>query len=89
MCIRDSKSGVEVMTILQELNSQGITVVVVTHDARVARHAQRVIHVRDGSVVLNECVTDRIIAEKEIASIDRELAVDDIEAISVNVRPGA
>ena len=44
----DSKSGVEVMTILQELNAQGITVVIVTHDARVARHAQRVVHVRDG-----------------------------------------
>jgi putative ABC transport system ATP-binding protein len=85
----DSKSGVEVMTILQQLNGQGITVVIVTHDARVARHAQRVIHVRDGSVVLNECVTDRIIADQEIASIDRELAVDDIEAISVNLRPGA
>jgi putative ABC transport system ATP-binding protein len=82
----DSKSGVEVMTILQELNAQGITVVIVTHDARVARHAQRVVHVRDGSVVLNETVVDRIIAEKEIASIDKELAVDDIEAISVNPR---
>jgi putative ABC transport system ATP-binding protein len=82
----DSKSGVEVMTILQELNAQGITVVIVTHDARVARHAQRVVHVRDGSVVLNETVVDRIIAEKEVASIDRELAVDDIEAISVNPR---
>jgi putative ABC transport system ATP-binding protein len=74
------------MTILQELNAQGITVVIVTHDARVARHAQRVVHVRDGSVVLNETVVDRIIAEKEIASIDKELAVDDIEAISVNPR---
>jgi putative ABC transport system ATP-binding protein len=82
----DSKSGVEVMTILQELNAQGITVVIVTHDARVARHAQRVVHVRDGSVVLNETVVDRIIAEQEIASIDKELAVDDIEAISVNVK---
>ena len=59
----DSKSGIEVMTILQELNAQGITVVIVTHDARVARHAQRVIHVRDGRVVLNECVAERIIAE--------------------------
>jgi len=85
----DSKSGIEVMTILQELNSQGITVVIVTHDARVARHAQRVIHVRDGRVVLNECVEDRIMAEQENALIDKELAVDDLVSISVNakVRP--
>jgi putative ABC transport system ATP-binding protein len=82
----DSKSGIEVMTILQQLNSQGITVVIVTHDARVARHAQRVIHVRDGRVVLNECVENRIIAEQETESIDKELAIDDLASISVNAK---
>jgi len=85
----DSVSGVEVMMILQKLNEQGITVVLVTHDARVARHAQRVIHVRDGRVVLNEMVEDRIIAMKEVETIDHDLEIDEIEAISVNhkVRP--
>ena len=58
----DSQSGVEVMKILQDLNSQGITVVLVTHDARVARHAERVVHIADGRVVLNERVECRIIA---------------------------
>jgi putative ABC transport system ATP-binding protein len=82
----DSKSGIEVMTILQELNAQGITVVIVTHDARVARHAQRVIHVRDGRVVLNECVTKRIIAKEETESLDSEIAVDDLASISVNAK---
>ena len=82
----DSKSGIEVMTILQDLNAQGITVVIVTHDARVARHAQRVIHVRDGRVVLNECVEDRIIAKEETASIDKEMAIDDLVTISVNAK---
>jgi putative ABC transport system ATP-binding protein len=82
----DSKSGIEVMTILQELNAQGITVVIVTHDARVARHAQRVIHVRDGRVVLNECVAERIIAKEETESLDSEIAIDDLASISVNAR---
>jgi putative ABC transport system ATP-binding protein len=72
--------------ILQDLNAQGITVVIVTHDARVARHAQRVIHVRDGRVVLNECVEDRIIAQEETATIDREMAIDDLVTISVNAK---
>jgi putative ABC transport system ATP-binding protein len=82
----DSKSGIEVMTILQELNAQGITVVIVTHDARVARHAQRVIHVRDGRVVLNECVSERIIAKEETETLDSEIAIDDLASISVNAK---
>lgn len=81
----DSKSGVEVMSILQELNEQGITVVLVTHDARVARHAQRVVHIRDGQIVLNECVEDRIMSRDENVDLSAEqLADDDLEALSVN-----
>jgi putative ABC transport system ATP-binding protein len=81
----DSRSGVEVMEILQDLNEQGITVVLVTHDARVARHAQRVVHIRDGSIVLNELVEDRIRAKSEVAEIEDESAAGhDIESLSVN-----
>jgi putative ABC transport system ATP-binding protein len=86
----DSRSGVEVMQILQALNEQGITVVVVTHDARVARHAQRVVHIADGSIVLNEVVEDRIMARSEIKSLDDEAQLEtDAEGVSVNVRHGA
>ncbi len=81
----DSRSGIEVMSMLQDLNAQGITVVVVTHDARVARHAQRVAHVADGRILLNELVTDRIIAEAEIALLDPdEDTVVNAQSISVN-----
>jgi putative ABC transport system ATP-binding protein len=86
----DSRSGVEVMQILQGLNDQGITVVIVTHDARVARHAQRVVHIADGRIVLNELVEDRIIARSEIKNLDEEaLLGTDAESVSVNVRHGA
>ena len=86
----DSRSGVEVMSILQDLNQQGITVVLVTHDARVARHAQRVVHIRDGRIVLNELVVDRIVAGAEIASLDADALVqDDLAALSVNARPAS
>ena len=47
----DSKTSVEVMALLQELNREGITVVLVTHEADVAAFARRVIHFRDGRVV--------------------------------------
>jgi putative ABC transport system ATP-binding protein len=83
----DSRSGVEVMQILQGLNEQGITVVIVTHDARVARHAQRVVHIADGSIVLNEIVEDRIMANAEIRSLDDEAQTEKAaESLSVNVR---
>lgn len=57
----DTKSGEEVMKILTELNSEGHTVILVTHDPRIAAHARRVITIRDGSVVsdkVNEEVSD-------------------------------
>lgn len=62
----DSHSGVEVMAFLQELNRHGITIVLVTHDSRVARHAQRIIEIKDGMVVADTVVEDRIDAEGEL-----------------------
>jgi len=86
----DSRSGVEVMQILQNLNDQGITVVLVTHDARVARHAQRVVHIRDGQIVLNECVEHRIIANIEVAELESDAPLaDELGVLSVNTRSGA
>ena len=47
----DSKSGTEVMALLKDLAAQGHTVILITHDASVAAHANRVIELRDGEVV--------------------------------------
>jgi putative ABC transport system ATP-binding protein len=53
----DSKSGEEVMSVLTSLHAeQGITLVVVTHDANIASHCQRIIHLRDGEIVSEESV---------------------------------
>jgi len=68
----DSRSGVEVMATLQELHAQGITVVLVTHDERVSRHAERVINVFDGRVRSDVRVEDRIIAAEEVAALVAE-----------------
>jgi macrolide transport system ATP-binding/permease protein len=47
----DSSRGAEVLDLLQELNRQGATVILVTHDPEVARRADRAIRLRDGRVV--------------------------------------
>jgi len=83
----DSRSGIEVMAMLQELNAQGITVVVVTHDARVARHTQRVVHLQDGVIALNERVLTRIMADAEIATLGAESGTTaTFRSVSVNER---
>jgi len=70
----DSRSGIEVMAMLQDLNAQGITVVLVTHDDRVARHAQRVVRILDGRVESEEIVRDRVDAAEEL----RELPLEEV-----------
>ena len=47
----DSKSGAEVMTLLEDLAAEGHTVILITHDASVAAHAKRVIEIKDGEIV--------------------------------------
>ncbi len=66
----DSRSGIEVMTVLQDLHAQGITVVLVTHDDRVASHAERIISVFDGRVREDAPVAQRVMAAAELAELD-------------------
>lgn len=50
----DTKTGEEIMKIFYELHQQGHTVIMVTHEAEVARHARRIIHLRDGLIEKDE-----------------------------------
>jgi macrolide transport system ATP-binding/permease protein len=47
----DSKSGIEVIALLEDLAAKGHTVILITHDAEVAAHAHRVVEIRDGEIV--------------------------------------
>jgi putative ABC transport system ATP-binding protein len=47
----DSRTGEEIMTLFDDLNSRGNTIVLVTHEEDIARHARRVVKLRDGKVV--------------------------------------
>lgn len=47
----DSKSGAQVMKILQELNKKGNTIILVTHEKSTAEHAERIIKIKDGNII--------------------------------------
>ena len=50
----DARTGAEMIALFQRLNTDGTTIVVVTHDEELARAAKRVIHMRDGAIVHDE-----------------------------------
>ena len=47
----DTKTGEEIMAIFTQLNTQGRTFIIVTHDSEIANHCQRQIHIRDGRII--------------------------------------
>ncbi len=65
----DSRSGEEIMAIFQKLNlERGNTIILVTHSDEIARHAQRIIHMRDGVVEYDEWVADRTWANQVLTA---------------------
>lgn len=50
----DSKTSVDIMRLMQELNRDGITIIVITHDEEVAAYANRVIEFRDGKIIADK-----------------------------------
>lgn len=50
----DSKTALDILALFQRLNREGMTVVIVTHDPEVARHARRVVRFRDGHIISDE-----------------------------------
>ena len=55
----DSKSGEEILKIFKELNDQGVTIIMVTHEEDVAEHAKRIIRLKDGVINSDELVLER------------------------------
>jgi putative ABC transport system ATP-binding protein len=71
----DSKTSVEVMGVFQQLNDQGITIVMVTHELDIARFCRRNLIMRDGLVVSDIPVSRRLAAGEELARLrDAEAA---------------
>ncbi len=54
----DTRTGFEIMALFQQLNKDGITLLIVTHEPEIAAFAQRVLHFRDGRLVGDETVEE-------------------------------
>ena len=65
----------EIMQIFQDLNDDGVTIVMVTHEEDIARHCKRRVDMRDGKVVGDQLVTDRLFAKEMIEELKKPLTV--------------
>ena len=68
----DSKTSLEIVNIFQQLNETGLTVIMVTHELYMARFCKRILVVRDGLLVRDEAVSDRLRAPDELLVVKRE-----------------
>jgi putative ABC transport system ATP-binding protein len=69
----DSRTTVEVMALFQELNEQGITIVLVTHEPEVAQYAKRIVEVRDGHILRDHPVQGRRNAAADLRAAAEEM----------------
>jgi putative ABC transport system ATP-binding protein len=65
----DTRTSVEVMGVFQKLNNEGITIVMVTHELDIASYTKRNIIMRDGVVVNDVAVENRLLAEVELRNL--------------------
>jgi putative ABC transport system ATP-binding protein len=72
----DSRTSVEVMALFQELNAQGITILIVTHEPDVAQYATRIVEVRDGRIRRDHPVDQRRNAADDLRNLDADVVID-------------
>ncbi|MGB9620677.1 MAG: ABC transporter ATP-binding protein, partial [Armatimonadota bacterium] len=68
----DTRNSEEIIAMFQDLHAEGKTVVIVTHEEEIARHAQRIVRFRDGHIVSDEPVRDRLDARRVLAEMPVE-----------------
>jgi putative ABC transport system ATP-binding protein len=68
----DSRTSIEIMGVFQKLNDEGITIIMVTHELDIARYTKRNVVMRDGGVVSDVPVSNRLNAQDELRHLDQE-----------------
>jgi putative ABC transport system ATP-binding protein len=78
----DSRTSLEIMALLQGLNREGMTIVVVTHEPDVAAHAGRILMFRDGRMIRDEKIAEPRDARAAIAALPRDEEQEAEEALA-------
>ena len=68
----DSRTSEGIIAIFQDLHAEGKTVIIVTHERDIARHAQRVVHFKDGHIISDRRVDAPLDARAELAKLPAE-----------------
>jgi len=69
----DSRTGEEILSIFQDLNMQGRTILLVTHEMDIAKHTERILYLKDGLITGEEKITDPLRAKdilKDMPSLE-------------------
>jgi putative ABC transport system ATP-binding protein len=72
----DSKMSVEVFALFQKLNDEGITIILVTHERDFAKFAKRIVELKDGRIIRNSIIKDRLVGVEELKKIDETVLED-------------
>jgi putative ABC transport system ATP-binding protein len=73
----DSKMSVEVFSLFQKLNDEGITIVLVTHERDFAKFGKRIVELKDGRVIRDSIIKDRLIGSEELKKIEETVSNED------------
>lgn len=69
----DSTSGEEIMTVFQDLNKEGVTIVLVTHEPDIAEHTKRILRFKDGFLTSDELVEDPLDARQILSESESKI----------------
>jgi len=74
----DTRSSLEIMSLFQQLNEKGRTIVLVTHEADISEHAHRIIKIADGRIISDEVNPEPRVAEQEMSTlVSKEVTNED------------
>lgn len=80
----DSKTSVDVMALFQQLNDQGITIILVTHEPDIALYAKRIVEMKDGLIICDMKIKNRKNAKDDLKALNNAEVSSVVEIVERN-----